>query len=474
VEAAPDDAAGWRSLIEGLLVGRRAEAAAQVCAAALERFGERVEFLTARARALSAAGLAVPARQALERAADLAPGDPEVAFGLALQALEAGAWEVAERAAARLGEAGAPSPRVFWLRARIALALGDAETACACAVAALASPGLTPDQTAETSLLLGEALDAQSRHAEAFEAAANGKGALRAFYAPRAAGRESELARVQRLQAWLAASDPASWARPSAAPAPAQVHAFLLGFPRSGTTLLEQALAGHPDVTTLEEAPTLAGAYDALMASPAGLARLSRLGDDEAAHWRGAYWSVASAHGASPAGGVFLDKAPAGTAYLPLIAQLFPRARILFALRDPRDVVLSCFRNSFQMNALTYAFTDLGETARVYAATMELAATCRRLLPLQVLDVRYERLVADFPGELAVIAAFLGVEVTLGMLDVGDTASRRVVRTPSAPQVRAGLNSSGVGRWRPYAAQLAPVESILAPWTQRFGYAGSG
>jgi tetratricopeptide (TPR) repeat protein len=373
VEAAPDDAARWRSLIEALLAGRRAEAAAQVCAAALERFGEGVELLTAQARALTAAGLAVPARQALERVADLAPEDPDVAFGLALQALEAGAWEVAERAVARLGDA-ASSPRVLWLRARIAFSRGDAEGARALAAAALASPGLAPDQMAETSLLMGEALDALGRHAEAFEAAAKGKAALRAFYAHRAAGRESELARVQRLQAWLAASDPASWARPSAAPGSAQVHAFLVGFPRSGTTLLEQALAGHPEVTTLEEAPTLARAADALMTSPAGLARLSRLGDDEAAHWRNAYWSVAAAHRATPAGGVFLDKAPAGTAYLPLIAQLFPNARILFAIRDPRDVALSCFRNSFQMNALTYAFTDLGETARVYAASSMVAA----------------------------------------------------------------------------------------------------
>jgi hypothetical protein len=136
-------------------------------------------------------------------------------------------------------------------------------------------------------------------------------------------------------------------------------------------------------------------------------------------------------------------------------------------------VALSCFRNSFQMNALTYAFTDLGETARVYAATMELAATCRRLLPLGVLDVRYERLAADFRGELARIAAFLGIEATPAMADVGETARRRIVRTPSAPQVRAGLNSTGVGRWRAYAAQLELVEPLLAPWIERFGYAGS-
>ena len=161
-------------------------------------------------------------------------------------------------------------------------------------------------------------------------------------------------------------------------------HAFLLGFPRSGTTLLEQALAGHPNVVALEEAPTLAEAYDAFLADAAGLARLARLTPAEADHWRAVYWREVAAHGVDPRGRVFLDKAPAGTLYLPLIAKLFPDAKLLFAIRDPRDVVLSCLRSSFQMNALTYAFTDLTEAARCYAACMDLADVYRRVLPISL------------------------------------------------------------------------------------------
>ena len=329
---------------------------------------------------------------------------------------------------------------------------------------------------------MGEALDGLGRTPEAFQAFSRGKAALRRHYAERAAGREGEVDKLDRLAAWFQTADRAPWRKAPGgvgAQGPGvRTHAFLVGFPRSGTTLLEQGLAGHPDLVALEEPPTLAEAYDEFLATPAGLARLAALTAAEAEHWRSVYWRVVGGYavnsGADVAGKVFLDKAPAGTLYLPLIAKLFPEAKVLFAVRDPRDVVLSCFRQSFQINALTYAFTDLAETARCYAAAMSLAAVYREALPIQPIEVRYERLVDDFAGELGRIAAFLGLELAPAMLDVAATASRRVVRTPSAPQVRAGLNRRGLGRWRAYAAELAPVMPILAPWIERLGYSGAG
>jgi hypothetical protein len=319
---------------------------------------------------------------------------------------------------------------------------------------------------------MGEALDALGETAAAFRAFAAGKAALRALYAARAAASESEAERLERLADWFQSGDPAPWAGAPATDSPSGVagHAFLLGFPRSGTTLLEQAIAGSPDVAALEEAPTLAGAAAEYLASAEGLARLADVSGDEAARWRGEYWDEVRRHGLAPQGKLFLDKAPAGTLYLPLIAKLFPDARILLALRDPRDVVLSCFRSSFQMNAMTYAFTDLGETARCYAACMALARACRAALPLKIIEVRHERLVEAFEAELGRISDFLGLAPTPAMLDVAATARRRQVRTPSAAQVRAGLNSRGIGRWRAYATELAPVLPVLAPWVEAFGY----
>ena len=472
VTADPFDPVGWVALADCLLLGRRPEAALRACDDGLTRLPASPSLYCAKARVLQSLSRVGEARVALQQALAIDPGGAEARFGLARLAAEAGDWDGAATIAAPLLALAAPGARIDWLAARIALGNGDLSAAVERSARALQTPGLAPDQQAEAALLMGEALDGLGRAAEAFQAFSRGKAALRGFYAARAAGRESEVEKLGRLATWFRAADPAPWR--ATPPASAGGHAFLVGFPRSGTTLLEQALAGHPDVAALEEAPTFADAYAEFMSSPEGLQRLAHLSAGEAEHWRAVYWRVVADHGVETEGKLFLDKAPAGTLYLPLVAKLFPAARVLFAVRDPRDVVLSCFRSSFQMNALTYAFTDLVETTRCYAATMDLAEVYRDLLPIQPLEVRYERLVDAFEAGLARIAAFLGIEVTPGMLDVAATASRHVVRTPSAPQVRAGLNRLGLGRWRAYQAELAPVSAILAPWLERFGYGGEG
>ena len=336
----------------------------------------------------------------------------------------------------------------------------------------LARPTLRPEQRADALLLRGLAEDALERVGDAFASAAEGKAIQRALFAQRAAGREGEAAKLRRLAAWFDRADPADWrgARLQARPGDPRVHIFLVGFPRSGTTLLEQVLAGRPDVVALEEAPTFADAYAEFMTQDADLARLARLSEADAAAWRARYWSVVREQGAEPAGRIFLDKAPAATLYLPLVAKLFPDAKVLFAVRDPRDVVLSSFRNNFQLNAMTYAFTDLGEAAACYDACMAMAQVYRRVLPLDLHEVRHEALVENFDVALAGIAGFLGIAVTPQMADIAGTSARRTVRTPSAVQVREGLNSKGLARWRAYEKQLAAVLPILAPWVERFGY----
>ena len=244
-----------------------------------------------------------------------------------------------------------------------------------------------------------------------------------------------------------------------------------MGFPRSGTTLLEQALAGHPRVRALEERPTLAEPIDAFLTTGAtGLERLARLRAEEAAAWRRRYWAGVRAEGIETEGAVFVDKAPGETANLVLMGRLFPRAKFLFALRDPRDVALSCFRRSFQMNAMTYEFTSLEGAARCYGAVMASAFAARERLPLDLIEVRHEALVEDFEGSLRRICAHIGLDWRPAMADVAATARARQIRTPSAAQVRAGVNAEGVGGWRAYADQMTPALPWLQPWVERLGY----
>ena len=468
--ATPGDAAAWAVLAGVLFASRRPDAALQAWTRALAlRPGDPV-LLCGLANVLRSLSRIGEARALMLQALAADDASFDARFGLASLALEAGDWDQAEVLAAPLA---GDLPQLAWLRARTALGRSDLAAARERTAALLEDRRLGPEQRADGLLMLSEALDGLDRTAEAFAAAVEGKAIQRRLYAQRAAGREAEVDKLRRLDAWFAAADPAAWRT-----APAEItvkgqaagHAFLLGFPRSGTTLLEQALAGHSRVVALEEAPTLVDAYDAFLSTPAGLERLARLSAEEAQAWRARYWQDVRTFGADVGGRLFLDKAPAGTLYLPLIAKLFPSAKVLFALRDPRDVTLSCLRNNFQINAMTYAFTDLVQTAACYDACMAMARTYRAMLSLDLLQVRHEALVQNFAGGLAAVASFLGLVMEPVMLDVAATARARVVRTPSAGQVRAGLSRRGLGRWRAYAPQLAPVMGTLAPWVARFGY----
>ncbi len=269
----------------------------------------------------------------------------------------------------------------------------------------------------------------------------------------------------------VAAAGPTAWHARVAPPGhdAARGHVFLIGYPRSGTTLTENVLASSPDVVALEERPTFADADDYLLDDD-GIARLLALDGAGVARLRAASWARVAAAGVAVAGKVFVDMNPLNGMKLPLIARLFPDARIVVMRRDPRDVVLSCFRQNFRVSAAALAFTALDETARHYDTLMSLTADCLAAMPLAAHDLRYDALVGDFDRTTRDLCAFVGIAWSEDLRRFDRTAQRRGVTTASVGQVRRGLYD-GRGAWRRYADQLAPVLPILAPWVDRFGFA---
>ena len=141
---------------------------------------------------------------------------------------------------------------------------------------------------------------------------------------------------------------------------------FLVGFPRSGTTLLEQVLQSHPKVLSAGEHGPLSEACGPLAVEPEGREQLASLTEQDVAAYRLRYWNGVASLGVMPGPDEFyLDKLPLNTAMLPVIAKVFPRAKILFALRDPRDVVFSCYQRRFGMTQAMYKFLDLETAARI-------------------------------------------------------------------------------------------------------------
>jgi|tagenome__1003787_1003787.scaffolds.fasta_scaffold20980057_2 tetratricopeptide (TPR) repeat protein len=325
--------------------------------------------------------------------------------------------------------------------------------------------------TAES--MLGDALDGLGRCAEAFAAYARANAATRKLYRSvyEAPGIETALARVLRLIEYFTDPPTDVWqCSDGAAAEPSRAHVFLVGFPRSGTTLLERVLDTHPDIEAMSELECLTEAANAFMGSNADLDRLSTLNADALDQFRDLYWRRVSEHGIAPSKKVFVDKMPLNAVQLCLIRKLFPQARIIFAIRDPRDMILSCFRRRFGMTPQMYQLLTLNGCATYYDAVMRLLEIYKQKLGLHIQYWRYESMLADFEGETRRLCGFLGVEWDSAMIDFADRARATHITTPSAPQVVRGLYRESEGQWRRYRAELEPVLPVLAAWVNRFGY----
>lgn len=272
---------------------------------------------------------------------------------------------------------------------------------------------------------------------------------------------------IGALGAMLTPEYAASWRRdePAADGRPSPI--FLVGFPRSGTTLLDTMLMGHPALHVLEEVPILEKAGLAL----GDFGRLPELGTEETSRLRSLYFEALDEADSEARGRIVVDKLPLNIAGAPLIHRLFPDAKLIFALRHPCDVVLSCFMQGFDLNPAMANFLDLEDSARLYDRIMTVWTRSRELLPLDVHTVRYESLVEDMERELRPLIGFLGLEWDEKVLDHRGTAEKRgPIATPSYAQVAEPIYKRASGRWERYREQMEPVLPILAPWAERFGY----
>jgi tetratricopeptide (TPR) repeat protein len=260
------------------------------------------------------------------------------------------------------------------------------------------------------------------------------------------------------------------WVRawPKSNPAEAQASPiFLVGFPRSGTTLLDTLMMGHPQLCVSEEKPML----DTVARSIGGYERLGTLKEATLRELRELYFEEARKQVPDLGNRMLVDKHPFAMIDAPLIHRLFPSARFIFAQRHPCDVVLSCFITRFEPNYALANFTSIEGTARIYDEIMRFWAKCRGVLPLIVHLVRYERLVEEAEPEMRALFTFLGIEWDPAVLDHRSIASeRRFINTPSYSQVVEPLYDRSIGRWERYREQLEPVLPRLDIWASVMGY----
>ena len=420
--------------------------------------------------ALIALGSLGLARASHLRALELDPGNLAALAALGSIATHRGEHAEARRWAEQLLARVPGYPDGVLSLAAAELADGAAGRAESLLRGLLADPRAGAADKARAQGLLGDVLDAAGRYGEAYLAYTGCNEALRQIH--RRFSERSLLAYTRALAAAFTAIAPAWPARPpppAGEPGGAAGHVLLIGFPRSGTTFLEVVLDGHPAVASLEEHELLTEGVQRFMSEPLDLAPLARAGESELQALRAAYWERVRRAGVDVSGKVFLDKHPLNTLKLPLIARLFPQAKILFVSRDPRDVVLSCFRRRFRMNPAMYQMLQLSSAAQFYDAVMDFADRARPVLGLDWLDVRYESVMADFAAGTRAICAFLGLPWTPGMEEFAGRVPGRERATPSIAQLARGLDASGVGHWQHYREALEPVQGTLARWIARLG-----
>jgi tetratricopeptide (TPR) repeat protein len=256
------------------------------------------------------------------------------------------------------------------------------------------------------------------------------------------------------------------------APTTADSPIFIVGFPRSGTTMLEQMLDAHPTLQAMDERAFLQDLVERMSrfghAYPYDLGELTA---DQCAELRELYWLRTAKVARRERGQRLVDKNPLNMLRLPLINRLFPNAPIVLALRHPCDVLLSNYMQHFRSNSFAVLCSSLERLANGYVTAMDFWLHHAALLKPLVIQSRYEDLLDDFPGQVKRIGDFLGLEDAAPLTRFDQHArDKGFISTPSYTQVIEPPNKKAVGRWRRYSKYFEPVLPVLRPIMQHWGY----
>jgi thioredoxin-like negative regulator of GroEL len=252
--------------------------------------------------------------------------------------------------------------------------------------------------------------------------------------------------------------------------------ALLTGFPRTGTTLLEQVLSAHPQISNFEELELFARdifprLWHGKDAEKPSLEIMHSMTEDQVLAIRNDYLRGCAEYSDLPLESkTYLDKNPTLTLLAPAFVRLFPHVKILFAVRDPRDVILSCYLRYLPINNYSVWFFTLERTAQRLIHDLEFWCRFRENIPQQYLEVRYEDTVVDLRAQAQRCLDFLGRAWHEDVLRFQQPRSDNLVRSPSYVAVSQPVTQSRMARWRNYERHLEPVLESLEPILSKWGY----
>jgi tetratricopeptide (TPR) repeat protein len=436
----------------------------------------KAETLTEAGRRCKEFGSDDLAMRYFERAAAENGAAPEVFVALAEISERHARLEVATQFVERALQLDASHPSARLVRARLDRLSGRL-TEAEGRVRALVNSGKgDPWLRARGWYELGEILDRQARYDEAMEALLEAKAIVRPATINHAATLRRIQARVREMEETITSTALDRWANAAESLQPLKRFAILCGHPRSGTTLLEQVLDSHPGVVTAEETHILHDeAYlplshgfsaDASVLEVLESAPVSRLRKSRDNYFRFTELFLGKTLGDK----MLVDKNPALNVLIPAAVRLFPEAKFLIALRDPRDVCLSCFMQPLSPNPVSSAYLSLESTVTQYLSVMGFWRTLLPRLRNPFLEVRYEELVNDLNGTSRRTLEFLGVAWDERVLRFDEHARGKLLRSPSYAEVSKPITKRAIGRWQNYRRHFEPYLARLEPIMKDLGY----
>jgi tetratricopeptide (TPR) repeat protein len=323
---------------------------------------------------------------------------------------------------------------------------------------------------------LGSILDGAAQYDEAMAALIEAKAILRPHSGPYVATLQHMQNRAKEMEQSITTAVMDRWRTEAARLQPPRRIALLCGHPRSGTTLLEQVLDAHSDVISAEETKLMHDeAYLPLIRDlPEGTSILDALESPKPSllcHARENYFHCAELLLREKIGGrLLLDKNPALNLMIPMVVRVFPETKFLVALRDPRDVVMSCFLQALPLTPISSSYHSIEGTVNQYANVMGFWLEMLPRMGDTWMYVRYEEMIEDLPSVAGSVLGFLGLGFEENVLKFYEHARAKRVNSPSHADVQKPLYRTAVGRWRNYQKYLEPYMGRLQPFLKAFNY----
>ncbi|MGD8829997.1 MAG: sulfotransferase [Pseudomonadales bacterium] len=448
---APRHAAAWSLLARLFVRAGQPNRADRALAEAAAHVGDEPLVMDTIGTVYTQLGDQSAARDWYTRALALQPGNPGIQVNLANSLVFLGEMAAAQQVLEGTLAAHPGNAQAHWLLAGCRRATDRRHVEAL--VKEIARGNRTGHEFAFLYYALGKELEDLEEWERAFEAFARGAKARRATLDFDEAAEAAAFEAAERLYTpdWLAT-------RPPGAGDPAPI--FVVGLPRTGTTLVERIITSHSRVTSAGELQQFAlslrrvidaevpGRFSAELYERAAGLDLRAVGE--------AYLQVTRRFRGE--GGRFVDKLPSNYRYIPLILAALPNARIVHLVRDPVDACFASFKQLFA-DAYPHSY-DLGEMARHYVRYHRLMAVWRERFPGRFLDVAYESVAADLEPNARRLIDYLGLPWEDACLQFHEQSG--AVSTASAVQVREAPHTRSVGRWRRYERQLEPLLAELA------------